>query len=85
MDTLHRYYTVYNRFVANPSNLHFKIQYTEPDSDQSETTQFTNTDSLTPENVKEYGRYAYLPGNSGFLRHQHESDPAQQHFRTGIQ
>ena len=24
MDTLHRYYTVYNRFVANPSNLHFK-------------------------------------------------------------
>ena len=50
MDTLHRYYTVYNRFVANPSNLHFKIQYTEPDSDQSETTQFTNTDSLTPEN-----------------------------------
>ena len=66
MDTLHRYYTVYNRFVANPSNLHFKIQYTEPDSDQSETTQFTNTDSLTPENVKEYGRYAYLPGNSVF-------------------
>ena len=47
MDTLHRYYTVYNRFVANPSNLHFKIQYTEPDSDQNETTQFTNTDSLT--------------------------------------
>ena len=66
MDTLHRYYTVYNRFVANPSNLHFKIQYTEPDSDQNETTQFTNTDSLTPENVKEYGRYAYLPGNSVF-------------------
>lgn len=66
MDTLHRYYTVYNRFVANPSNLHFKIQYTEPDSDQSRTNQFTNTDSLTPENVKEYGRYAYLPGNSVF-------------------
>ena len=66
MDTLHRYYTVYNRFVANPSNLHFKIQYTEPDSDQNETTQFTNTDSLTPENVKEYGCYAYLPGNSVF-------------------
>ena len=66
MDTLHRYYTVYNRFVANPSNLHFKIQYTEPDSDQNETTQFTNTDSLTLENVKEYGRYAYLPGNSVF-------------------
>ena len=66
MDTLHRYYTVYNRFVANPSNLHFKIQYTEPDSDLNETTQFTNTDSLTPENVKEYGCYAYLPGNSVF-------------------
>lgn len=66
MDILHRYYTVYNRFVANPSNLHFKIQYRELDSDSNETTQFTNTDSLTPENVKEYGRYAYLPGNSVF-------------------
>ena len=55
MDTLHRYYTVYNRFVANPSNLHFKIQYTEPDSDQSETTQFTNTDSLTPEMSRNTG------------------------------
>ena len=66
MDTLHRYYTVYNRFVANPSNLHFKIRYTEPDSSADEVTQFTNTDSLTPENVKQYGRYAYLPGNSVF-------------------
>lgn len=55
MDTLHRYYTVYNRFVANPSNLHFKIQYTEPDSDQNETTQFTNTDSLTPEMSRNTG------------------------------
>ena len=66
MDILHRYYTVYNRFVANPSNLHFKIQYSEPDSDPKETTEFSNTASLTPENVKEYGRYAYLPGNSVF-------------------
>lgn len=66
MDVLHRYYNVYNRFVVNPSNLHFKIQYTEPDSSPDETTVFSNTDSLTPENVKEYGRYAYLPGNSVF-------------------
>ncbi len=85
MDILHRYYTVHNRFMANPSNLHFKICYTDPDSvddseadvsaksggntdsvSDAETTVFTNTESLTPENIKEYGRFAYLPGNSVF-------------------
>lgn len=72
MDILHRYYTVHNRFMVNLSNLHFKIQYTDPDSvsdsesNQTETTTFTNTESLTPENIKEYGRFAYLPGNSVF-------------------
>lgn len=70
MDVLHRYYTVHNRFMINPSNLHFKIQYTDPDttsdSAQTEKTTFTNTESLTPENIKKYGRFAYLPGNSVF-------------------
>ncbi len=82
MDILHRYYTVHTRFMVNPSNLHFKIKYADPDSatdsessensgtdsdlNSAETTTFTNTESLTPENIKEYGRFAYLPGNSVF-------------------
>ncbi len=82
MDILHRYYTVHTRFMVNPSNLHFKIRYADPDSatdsessensgtdsdlNSAETTTFTNTESLTPENIKEYGRFAYLPGNSVF-------------------
>lgn len=75
MDILHHYYTAYNRFVANPSNLHFKIFYSDADMENTEnaedmedveTTVFTNLDSLTPESVRTYGKYAYLPGNSIF-------------------
>ena len=64
MDTLHRYYLAYNRFFAEPSNLHFKISYR--DADTGETAVYTNTAELTAESVHEYGRYAYLPGNSVF-------------------
>ena len=64
MDTLHRYYLAYNRFFAEPSNLHFKISYR--DADTGETAVYTNTAELTAKSVHEYGRYAYLPGNSVF-------------------
>ena len=66
MDTLHRYYTAYSRFFVNPSNLHFKIEYDNPESSEGEQLIYTNTDSLTPESVREYGKHAYLPGNSVF-------------------
>ncbi len=66
METLHRYYTAYNRFFVNPSNLHFKIEYKNPESSGDECLIYTNTDSLTVESVKEYGKHAYLPGNSVF-------------------
>lgn len=66
MDVLHRYYTTYNRLMANDSNLHFKIEFQDPSSGGKRFTLYCNDSTLTPETVKTYGRYAYLPGNSVF-------------------
>lgn len=65
MDTLHVYYTTYHRLIASPSNLHFRIVYSDPASHETET--YENDASLTEENVKQYGKYAILPGNSVFF------------------
>jgi len=64
MEILHRYYTTYNRLIAGPSNLHFKIEYLDPKDDDS--VLYTNDPDLTADSVKAFGKYAYLPGNSVF-------------------
>ena len=72
MDTLHRYYTVYNRFVgarfgSERNNPVYKHRF--PDTGKCQGIRALRVPA----------------GQFRFLRHQHESDPAQQHFRTGIQ
>lgn len=66
MDVLHRYYTTYNRLFLNDSNMHFKIVFNLIDSEEEEETVYSNDTSLTPETVKQYGKYACLRGNSVF-------------------
>ncbi len=66
MDVLHRYYTTYNRLMVNDSNLHFKIVFNDPSSGGKRITRYSNDDTLTPETIKNFGKYAYLPGNSVF-------------------
>jgi signal transduction histidine kinase len=65
MDSLSSYYRTYNRFFVSGSNFLFKISYTNPDN-AADTTVYTNADGLTEDNVRSYGKYAYLPGNSVF-------------------
>ena len=66
MDVLHRYYTTYTRLMTSDSNLHFKIEFKDPSSGGKRFALYCNDDSLTPETVRNFGRYAYLPGNSVF-------------------
>lgn len=66
MDVLHQYYTTYNRMFANPSNLHFKIEYIDETSKTKRATIYTNDPELEEDTVRDYGRYAYLSGNSVF-------------------
>lgn len=67
MAALQRYYATYDRFMINSSNLHFMIEYTNPQQTGSRRTIYTNDTSITQETMKEYGRYAYLAGNSVFF------------------
>ena len=66
MDVLHRYYTTYTRLMVNDSNLRFKIVFHDPASGGKRMTIYCNDNFLTADSVKNYGKYAYLPGNSVF-------------------
>lgn len=66
MDVLNRYYATYNRLMTGSSNLHYKIEYMDEESNPKRAQLFTNDSDLDEENVKELGRYAYLSGNSVF-------------------
>lgn len=66
MASLNRYYSTYSRLILNPSNLHFKIEYLDKSQKTPTSTLYTNDSLLTPETVKQYKKYAYLPGNSVF-------------------
>lgn len=66
MATLNRYYSTYNRLLLSDSNLHFKIEYIDYGKTSNKATVYTNDNTLTQETAKEYGKYAYLPGNSVF-------------------
>lgn len=64
--SLQRYYKTYNRFMVNPSNLHFKIEYTNPAGSGPRRTTYTNDPGISLDTLKNYGKYAHLPGNSVF-------------------
>lgn len=66
MEILHQYYSTYNRLFNSPSNLHFKIEYIDQDSEPKKVTVYANDPSLTPDSVDDFGKYAYLSGNSVF-------------------
>lgn len=66
MDVLHRYYSVYTRLMSSKSNLHFKIEFQDPSSEGKRSALYCNDDSLTPDTIRSFGKYAYLPGNSVF-------------------
>lgn len=66
MEVLHRYYSTHSRLFANESNMHFKIEYIDQESENKTAVLYTNDQMLDSESVKSYGKYAYLPGNSVF-------------------
>ena len=66
INTLNRYYSTYKRLIESPSNLHFRIEYIDSESEPKRITSFSNDSTLTLEQAKTYGRYACLQGNSVF-------------------
>ncbi len=64
MDVLHRYYATYDRLVIGDSNLHYKIEYQDPESGARSV--YTNDPDLTPDTAKALGTYAYFSGDSLF-------------------
>lgn len=66
INTLNRYYSTYKRLMEQPSNLHFRIEYIDSESEPRRITSLTNDRTLTLEQARAYGRYAYLQGNSVF-------------------
>lgn len=64
LDCLSQYYKVYYRILANPSNLYFNILYENEDGDQ---VQYSNSGSMTLEQMRALGRYCFLSSDSIFI------------------
>lgn len=66
LSTLNQYYSTYKRLFDQPCNLHFKIEYLDNESNPKRITSFSNDEELTLDMARNYGRYAFLQGNSVF-------------------
>lgn len=55
------YYSIYYNYIDVPTNLHFKICYR---SNEGEERVYTNAAEMTVEDMKESGKYLYIPGES---------------------
>lgn len=64
MDCLSDYYSVYYRFIANPSNLTFQIVYENQDGDQM---MYSNAEDLSLAQIRALGRFCYLSSDSVFI------------------
>lgn len=61
LDHLGEYYTIYNNYVENKTNLRFRIVY--KDNDGKENV-YTNVADMSLDELKGAGKYLYIPGNS---------------------
>lgn len=61
LDHLGEYYTIYNNFIENKTNLRFRIVYKD---DNGKEQVYTNVPDMTLDELKASGKYLYIPGNS---------------------
>lgn len=61
LDHLGEYYTIYNNYIENDTNLRFRIAYTDDEGNESV---YTNAEEMTLEDLRSTGKYVYIPGNT---------------------
>ena len=61
LDHLGEYYTIYNNYIENETNLRFRIVYRD---DSGKESVYTNVENMSLEDLKGAGKYLYIPGNS---------------------
>ncbi len=61
MTRLGSYLSTYNNLIAQPSNLIFQVCYNRSESDQS---MYTNAPDMTPDAIRNMGRYCYVDGTT---------------------
>lgn len=58
---LSEYYTIYYNYIENETNLNFRIEYRSGDGSVKE---YTNVPDKTLEEIKNTGKYLFIPGNT---------------------
>lgn len=58
---LGEYYQIKDNYIDQPSNLHFRVSYLD---DEGSEQIYTNAKDLTNEQIKSFGRYLYISGDS---------------------
>lgn len=61
LECLSEYYMVYDRLIANPSNLYFQILY---ESDSGDQMIYTNAENMDLTQLRSMGRYCFLNSES---------------------
>lgn len=61
LDHLGEYYTIYNNYIENKSNLEFRIVYKD---DSGKERVYTNVPNMSLKDLERSGKYLYVPGNS---------------------
>ena len=67
------YYSIAYNYIENPTNLHFRIVYNGEDGEQRV---YTNAEDLSLEEMRQEGRYLYIPGDSIRMESNLDSIPA---------
>ena len=58
---LGEYYQIQYNYIEQPSNLYFRVSYMDENDNE---LLYTNAGTLTNEEIKEFGRYLYISGDS---------------------
>lgn len=66
------YYSIAYNYIENPTNLHFRIVYNDDEGNQRV---YTNVPDLTLEEMRQEGKYLYIPGDSIRMESNLESIP----------
>ena len=61
LDRLGKYYTIYYNFISNNTNVRFRIYYKNNDGKE---TLYTNVPSLSLDELRGFGKYLFIPGNT---------------------
>ena len=61
LEVLGDYYQIRNNYINQPSNLHFRVSYRNQSGQENV---YTNSNDMTTEQIRSFGRYLYISGES---------------------